>query len=217
MRHLFLVPTEMELTHLAGPLDHNHHRGFHVRKDETGVWAICGIGPASAMTTALMIRALDPERIILLGIGGAYPQSEFKTGDLVQARSEVYGDLGFRKEDRYVNLDEMKLPLLQMAGGFLACHYALAPLDKALPDADFVTLACITNSKERADVLYNTYHAAVENMEGACVAMACAQAGIPCHQIRAVSNMVGPRDPAKWQIEEPLKKLGQWVREFCTP
>jgi futalosine hydrolase len=49
-------------------------------------------------------------------------------------------------------------------------------------------------------------------MEGAGVAEAADRAGVRFGEVRAVSNLVGPRDRAAWRIEEALTALAGAVR-----
>ncbi|HRY99099.1 MAG TPA: hypothetical protein P5550_08615 [Bacteroidales bacterium] len=49
--------------------------------------------------------------------------------------------------------------------------------------------------------------ARVESMEGAACHYAAAKMGMASLQLRAVSNMVGPRDVASWKIREALASL----------
>ena len=55
----------------------------------------------------------------------------------------------------------------------------------------------------------NRYRAELENMEGFAVAYACARAGVPCVEIRAVSNKVGPRAADEKDFPGALAALGR--------
>jgi futalosine hydrolase len=48
-------------------------------------------------------------------------------------------------------------------------------------------------------------------MEGAGVAAAAALHNVPAAELRAVSNPVGPRDRAAWEIPRALEALGRAV------
>jgi futalosine hydrolase len=48
-------------------------------------------------------------------------------------------------------------------------------------------------------------------MEGAVVLYVCNWFGVPCFQIRAISNYVESRDSAKWNIPLALEKLNDAV------
>ena len=52
-------------------------------------------------------------------------------------------------------------------------------------------------------------------MEGFGVATACALAGVPFAEVRAISNAVGPRDRGAWRIGEALAALAP-VGEFLA-
>jgi futalosine hydrolase len=51
-------------------------------------------------------------------------------------------------------------------------------------------------------------------MEGAAVFYACEQEGMPCAQIRAISNYVERRNKASWQVDLALKNLNDWLQKF---
>jgi futalosine hydrolase len=46
-----------------------------------------------------------------------------------------------------------------------------------------------------------------EAMEGFGVATAAAGAGVPFAELRAISNLVGPRDRAAWRLEDAFAAL----------
>jgi len=48
-------------------------------------------------------------------------------------------------------------------------------------------------------------------MEGAAFFYACAMAGVPCMQIRAVSNYVEKRNRDAWQIGLAIKNLNTFA------
>ena len=54
--------------------------------------------------------------------------------------------------------------------------------------------------------------AAVETMEGAAIGLACAAAGVPWAQLRAVSNLTGDRAKANWDFDRALAALHQAIR-----
>ena len=47
----------------------------------------------------------------------------------------------------------------------------------------------------------------VESMEGAACFSICRAFGIPCFEIRAVSNFAADRDKSSWRIEDALLAL----------
>jgi futalosine hydrolase len=66
----------------------------------------------------------------------------------------------------------------------------------------------VTGTAARAAELRNRHpRAAAEAMEGFGVAEAAAAHSVPVLEIRAVSNVVGPRDRATWRIGQALDSL----------
>jgi futalosine hydrolase len=73
-----------------------------------------------------------------------------------------------------------------------------------------LTVSTVTGTAARADALAARYPDAVaEGMEGFGVATACALAGVPFAEVRAISNAVGPRDRGAWRIREALDALAE--------
>jgi len=54
----------------------------------------------------------------------------------------------------------------------------------------------------------------LESMEGAAFFYACKQAGLPCLQIRAVSNYVEKRNRDAWQIGLAIKNLNSFAADL---
>jgi futalosine hydrolase len=53
-------------------------------------------------------------------------------------------------------------------------------------------------------------------MEGAAVLYSCEQTGIPCLQVRSISNYVEPRSKESWKIDLAVKNLNDWAIRFLT-
>ena len=71
-----------------------------------------------------------------------------------------------------------------------------------------LTVAGVSASFARAREMANRHRAELENMEGFAVAYACARAGVPCVEIRTVSNKVGPRAADEKDFPGALAALG---------
>lgn len=218
MKHLILVPTELERDLMFDAEKATPAAGtpwLCRRYDDLQV-AVCGIGPAAAaLATHALANRLKPQHIVLVGIAGAYPAAQLELGHICQVTDDCFADLGYSDDQAVFNLDDMNLPHLPREDTRFGCRFDLiTPFD--LPTASAVTVSAVTNCHQRADMLWHRFGAALENMEGAAVAMAGASLGIPVSQIRAVSNVVGPRDPKSWHIKAPLAQLGGWLRQHLS-
>ena len=71
-----------------------------------------------------------------------------------------------------------------------------------------LTVAGVTGTAEQAEALIARFPDAVaEGMEGAGVAAAAALHGVAFAELRAISNLVGPRDRDAWRIADALTAL----------
>jgi len=78
----------------------------------------------------------------------------------------------------------------------------LAAARAALPDALLLPIA--TTATVGAT---RSSDAVVEAMEGFAVLRACALAGVPAIEVRVVSNELGERDRARWELEPAFEML----------
>lgn len=191
------------------------------------VYVISGIGKTNAAHAAtVLIQNFSPSIVVNLGIGGAYPSSGLKLGDIAVASKEVYADEGVLLKGGFRTLQLMDIPLLKtgrrryfnefpvdaglggkmmeaaMAGGFRA--------RKGI----FATVSTCTGTRKRAEELSKRFGAICENMEGAAVAHNCLIYGIPFVEVRGISNIAKERDTSKWEIKPASINCQKTVIEF---
>lgn len=212
VRTLVLVPTLLEAKHLIEEPKWTISDQSRVYHDGLNLWSICGVGPAAASFSAgLLIGKYRPDRVLLLGIAGAYHGCQLQVDDVVQATSECFADLGHRDDAGFHTLDSMNLPMLPFGEGHLGSKLSVDVLDPTSAAGPFLTLSTITSDAATGKCLQSQFSAVAENMEGAGVALACTWHQVPFYQVRAVSNMVGPRDPKSWSIGPSLAQLKRWI------
>jgi futalosine hydrolase len=171
-----------------------------------------GVGPAAA--AAATSAALDGVDLVLsAGIGGGF--APLVAGDIAVAAAIVFADLGAETADGFVPASELGL------GGE---HYSVgAKLAVELADragghvGTVLTVATVTGTAASADRLRERFPDAVaEGMEGAGVAAAAVLHGVAFGEIRAISNVVGPRDRDAWQLGDALAALGRAIAAVVT-
>lgn len=183
-----------------------------------------GIGKANAAAAATsLIERYHPELIIITGCGGAYPGSGLSVGDLAIASDEIFGDEGVVTPSGWMDLKQMGLPLFSEAG---RAWYNCIPLarhkaEKAMQLADshglhlirgrFVTVSSCSGTKERGFELARRHQAVCENMEGAAIALTALRYGVPCLEIRGISNLVEDRDMSRWDINRAVEAAQRFV------
>ncbi len=188
------------------------------------VCCAAGIGKANAAAaSAVLLEQYQPKRIIITGCGGAYPGSGLSVGDLAVASEELFGDEGVVTPQGWLDLKQMGLPLLKQGD---RNWYGTVPLtlhetEKVLRLADshglrltrgrFVTVSTCSGTKERGLELARRYQAICENMEGAAIALNALRYGLPCLEIRGISNLVEDRDLSRWEIDRAVEAAQRFV------
>lgn len=197
------------------------------------IYLTSGIGKTNAShATTILIEKFSPGVIIHFGVGGAYPSSGLKTGDIAVAEKEIYGDEGvclkdgFRTSEvigipflvkskkKYFNEFPLDKKLLEKAlDSFNLVTHHVSPITK-IKSGPFVTVSTSTGTFKRARELEKKYNALCENMEGAAVAHICTLYGIPLVEIRGISNIVEDRNKKKWNLKLAAENCQKMVMEF---
>ena len=172
-----------------------------------------GAAAAAAATARALARAEAAGRpygaVLSAGVAGGFP-GRVEIGGLALGTGSVAADLGVQAPDGFLSLAELGF------GGHTpdtvdADPALLDALRAALPDAvagPVLTVNTVTGTAGGAAALLARHPDAVaEAMEGFGVATAAFQAGVRFAELRAISNLVGPRDRDAWRIAEALKTL----------
>ena len=187
-------------------------KGYQALLVETGVGKV-----NAAVATALIIEKWKPALLLLIGVAGAMPSSGLKPLDLALATEEIYGDEGCLTEEGWLTPREMNTPYLSSSNRDFFHRFPLTtPEVLDITKGPFITLSAITGTAERARELETLFPGALcENMEGAAVAHVATRYGVPLVEIRAMSNMAGPRQRHLWKIQEACQILRSYLIEKC--
>lgn len=154
---------------------------------------VCGVGPVEAAAATARAIALDAPRVVvnvgLAGGRGLAPRT------LVVGTEAIYHDL------------RAGIPVVSRTGpepGLLAQVVAALPDARRLP---IVTTATVGGENGAPEV---------EAMEGFAVLRACALAGVPAVEVRAISNEVGEEDRLRWDIPGALRALATAIPTILT-
>jgi futalosine hydrolase len=181
---------------------------------------VTGIGPtATALSLCSRLQQCGPgvRGVINFGVAGAYPDNGTgNTADMLDiclARREVLGDLGICLEDGF---ERFTAPDLQARGVFsldeslrTVAHGFLARAGVACKTGTFITVNCASGTARRGRLLAREFQGLCENMEGAAVALVCERFGLPCVEVRCISNLVVDRNTADWKLREACCLAGR--------
>lgn len=183
---------------------------------------LTGIGPVEAalQLTAYLAQATTPVRAVVnFGVGGAYVRESGGADllDLCLADCEILGDLGICAGDRmeplrgesFEILDTFPLdsPEVQRVAALLG------RLQIPVFRGTFVTVNCVSGSRQRGDSLARQHRALCENMEGAAIARVCRHFHLPLIELRCISNLVENRNTQNWRLRDACQRCGRVVAQ----
>lgn len=184
--------------------------------EDAGV-VVSGIGAVNAALTAqaAMLEA-KPRLVLSVGIAGAYPSSTLQIGDVIVSSQMIFAGLGAMDGTAFLNLEQLGFPLLETQQQRIHNMLEAAPIAATFARAShahfgpILTLDTVTGSHQAALEIESRFPGAcAEAMEGAGVALAAMRHGVPCLEVRGISNMVGPRDRSGWRIGDALEALAR--------
>lgn len=177
-----------------------------------------GVGMAAA-TAGAALASGGYTLAVSAGIGGGFP-GQAPVGSVVIADAIIAADLGAETPEGFRTAQE-----LGFGGNRLSAHTELAAKLQAVLAERFpgrcvrtgqvLTVSTATGSAATT-AAWESRHpgAAAEAMEGYGVACAASLFALPCMEVRAISNAVGPRDRAAWRIGEALQALEEAFKAF---
>jgi futalosine hydrolase len=225
---LFVTATEREMRSTLAPfgalppLRQGAAESWRVAGREAAL-LVAGVGlvnAALALGRALALPGL--EGAVNFGVAGAFDTDALPLGTTALVEREIWPEYGLARE-RGAGADAraLRFPLwgerdaenavwdrLDLAPDHAATAMRLRP-DAAWKRAASLSVSSVTTSPQRAASLRREYGADLENMEGFALAYGCFQAGLPFLEVRTVSNRVGSRAAADWNLNGALERLGK--------
>ncbi|GGH10944.1 futalosine hydrolase [Mucilaginibacter phyllosphaerae] len=211
MRILFVAATEFEVESLKFKVENQIKAPDFKPSTLNSKLLITGVGMvATAFSLGRELANNQYDLAINLGIAGSFDRS-FALGGLVEITEDTLAELG--AED-----DETFLPITQMGFGesVFKATKPLADIYKTanLKQATAITVNTVHGNSASIKKVQARLGAQIESMEGAAFFYACREAGVPCMQIRAVSNYVEKRNRDAWQIGLAVKNLNTFAGEL---
>jgi futalosine hydrolase len=169
---------------------------------------ITGIGTTfAAFHVTEALRQNDYWYVINTGIAGSFT-SDLQVGEVVNVVSEEFADLGIEEKDRFLTLFEsgyMDSNEFPFENGLLKAGAGNGSFN--FKNVRGITANIIHGKFSSISAVKEKFSAHIESTEGAAVLFVCNWLGVPCFEIRAISNYVEPREPAQWNIPLSLENL----------
>ena len=184
---------------------------------------LTGIGPinaAFAMGQAISLLKNDSisiDHVLITGLAGSHDLERISLRSFCVVTEEIWPEYGLH-DGNVVIAQAFRWPLWQNGpNGPVFDRVPLEGLElfdlskkqaALFTTCRALTVAGVSASFARTNMLWDRYHADLENMEGFSVAYACQRFALPCTEIRCVSNKTGPRKPDEKDFPGALQKLG---------
>jgi len=214
MNILLVSATPHEYMPLADMLHPSENQG-HYRighHDITMLHAGIGLIPFSYRLTRIL-SANTYDLCINMGIAGSF-NDELTLGDVVEVHTDQPGDAGAEDGPDILSLFDMGL---ENANSHPYKEGKLwGTFSTGLPKASGITLGRATGSESTVTALKEKFNPDVESMEGAAFYYACLSEGIPCTQIRAISNRVERRNRDSWNIPLATQQLATAIHGLLS-
>lgn len=206
MRILFVAATEFEI---SGFIESQKSKV----KSQNISFLITGVGMvATAFALGRELATNQYNLAINLGIAGSFDR-DIALGDIIEITEDTIAELG--AED-----DATFLPISQMGFGesnFKASkQLSTIYTGQSIRQASAITVNTVHGNEESIQKIQQRLNVQIESMEGAAFFFACREAGVPCLQIRAVSNYVEKRNRDAWQIGLAVKNLNTFAMELLN-
>jgi futalosine hydrolase len=215
MRLLVVSATDLEIAPLLTQLHRAAEGGpgkqpYTYRAHQIDV-LITGVGMVA--TAAWCSRALSTDSYHLalnLGVCGSF-DSSFAPGAVVHVTSDRLAELGAEDGARFLTVHELRLvgeDEFPFKGGLLI--NSDPPVNDVLgrlPAVSAITVNTVHGGEESIASVAARFKPQIETMEGAAFMYACLIHGVRFAQIRAVSNIVEPRNRDAWKLPDAIRNL----------
>lgn len=176
-----------------------------------------GVGMlANAVSLTKLVYEEKPDLIMQVGIAGCFDKN-IELGNVVVIKEEVLGNTGVEEDGKWKDIFDLKLekpgyPPFEKKR--LPNHhlekYNLLKLDEVAA----VTVNEVSTKEDRIQQLQRKYNPVTESMEGAALHYVCREMNVPFVQMRSISNYIGERNKANWEIKLAIDSLNKNILKY---
>jgi futalosine hydrolase len=155
------------------------------------------------------------------GIAGSF-NKELQTGQLVNVTTDCFAEMGADYGDKFIPLYNMDFakdfaePFMTKGGILQNPTQTPNSIINELPRVSGITVNTVNGKAERIEKIMEMFAPDVESMEGAAFLFGCLKKGIPCFQLRAISNYIEPRNLNNWNIPLAIGILNKRLIEIIA-
>ena len=182
---------------------------------------ITGVGMVATAFHLGSLHKNDYDLAINAGIAGSFNKN-IKIGQLVNVTSDAFAELGADYGDKFIPLYNMEFakefaePFMGKDGSLYNSGITDNHLINQLKKVKGITVNTINGQEERINKITEMFSPDVESMEGAAFLFGCLKKGIPCFQLRSISNYIEPRNLNNWNIPHAIGFLNKALDEIIS-
>ncbi len=211
-RILITAPTEAELKPLADLIS---------AKDAPGLYLhVSGIGtPKSMFSLMHLLENENFDLMVQVGVAGTFSPGQYPNGTIVMVKEDQFADILIDNNGRpkkLADLGFMDYNEFPFNNGVLQNESPIVFKEK-LNEVRSITVNSTTGSTGIMQQRLELFDPEIESMEGAAFFYVALMRGIPCIQLRAVSNPVGERNTKSWDIPLALQNLHAFLKQELLP
>lgn len=207
------------------PAESSPAPGFETRfgGNETDI-LVTGIGMvATAYHLGCQLTKMRYDLVVNAGIAGSF-NAGLVPGTLVNVVEDDIPEMGAEDGDGFLSVFDLgffKPDRLPFTGGKLrmpsldGIGQPIRDFIETLPQVTAITSNTIRGNRQSVERIRKMFPADIETMEGAAFFYACLTAGIPCLQLRSISNYVEERDTSKWETAKAVQHLNDGLIRIC--
>ncbi|MDF3077857.1 MAG: mqnB [Sphingobacteriaceae bacterium] len=211
MKILIVAATLPEIQPLLAELNLSQGENQH-EKHQVSV-LITGVGMvATAFALGKQLATAQYDFALNLGIAGSFDRS-LMLGDVVNVTKDHFVELGAEDGDEFISIDELGFG---SQATHPTPHSQATPHLTTLKQVRSITVNKVHGNPSSIATTAKLKHPQTESMEGAAFFYACNQVGMPCAQVRAISNYVERRNRDSWNIGLAVKNLNIFAEEFIV-
>lgn len=222
MRILIVAATEPEIQKIVADARFSMYdcdQESHISPDLKKVYEnaeistlITGVGMvATAFALGKHLATHQYDLAINLGIAGSFDRS-IALGEVVEVIEDSFSELGAEDDEAFITIDQLGFGDSIFQTSKRLYDYGITDIRQVTA----ITVNTVHGNDTSIQTLTGRIQPQLESMEGAAFFYACKYAGVPCIQIRAVSNYVEKRNRDAWQIGLAIKNLNNFAVDLLN-
>ncbi len=182
---------------------------------------ITGVGMVSTAFQLGTFDAANVDMAINAGIAGSFTK-DIPIGELVNVTTDCFSELGADFGEKFIPLNRLEFAKDLSESFFNEKGEIINPttttnlLINGLKKVRGITVNTVNGEAIRINKIKEIFNPEIESMEGAAFFYACMKMGLPCFQLRTISNYIEPRNLNNWNIPFAISNLNKHLLDIIA-